>query len=174
MRGATEEARIGFGGPLATDTVFAVGAAAGVAPEGTLDLGQGLRFAAGLGKVKALSETQGAAANLKLLRGYAGWGPGQLEREISAGAWTLLALTAELVFDAEPETQWERLTALRRATRLQPARPQASQARLGLDEVHPFHRLNTDVADLRALQNLERHRGAALAEAPEFFVKRFQ
>ncbi len=32
---------------------------------------------------------------VRVFRGYAGWGPGQLEGEIMAGAW--------LVFDAEPD-----------------------------------------------------------------------
>ena len=33
---------------------------------------------------------------MRVFRGYAGWGPGQLEGEIEAGAW--------LVLDSEPTT----------------------------------------------------------------------
>lgn len=173
--GAPAEARIHFGGPLATDTLFAVAAAAAAAPEGTLDLGQGLRFAAGLKNVLALRRSQAdAGAGLKLLRGYAGWGPGQLEGEIAAGAWTVQAATAALIFDPDPATQWQRLRALRRATQAAPVPPPVLRAGLGLDKIHPVDRLHADVPDLRTLLHLERHRGAALADRPEFPVKRFQ
>jgi putative transcriptional regulator len=44
---------------------------------------------------------------IKMFVGYAGWGPGQLEQEIRAGAWLTTGLTDHLVFDvAEPEV-WD-------------------------------------------------------------------
>jgi len=39
--------------------------------------------------------------------GYAGWGPGQLEKEMAAGAWLLLPEDPSLVFDADRKTLWE-------------------------------------------------------------------
>jgi len=65
---------------------------------------------------------------LRFYLGYAGWGPGQLEAEIDAGAWQVLDGNSKTVFDAAPETLWERLsrrTSLRLASlglRLAPAR----------------------------------------------------
>ena len=40
--------------------------------------------------------------------GYAGWGPGQLEREIGEGTWIIVPPDAQLVLDGEPEQIWER------------------------------------------------------------------
>jgi putative transcriptional regulator len=41
--------------------------------------------------------------------GYAGWGPGQLEHEISLGAWHILPPDLGSVFDVDPESVWPRL-----------------------------------------------------------------
>jgi putative transcriptional regulator len=40
--------------------------------------------------------------------GYAGWGPGQLEKEAVAGAWHVLAGDPALVFDPDPASIWRR------------------------------------------------------------------
>jgi putative transcriptional regulator len=39
--------------------------------------------------------------------GYAGWGPGQLEREITEGSWVLGTPEVTTVFDVNPERMWE-------------------------------------------------------------------
>ena len=44
--------------------------------------------------------------NFRLVLGYAGWGPKQLETEIQAGAWLPAALDPELLLLADPETLW--------------------------------------------------------------------
>lgn len=41
--------------------------------------------------------------------GYCGWGSGQLENEVKAGAWYIFTGDAELVFDSDPGTLWSRL-----------------------------------------------------------------
>ncbi len=41
--------------------------------------------------------------------GYCGWGSGQLENEIKAGAWYIFTGDADLVFDSDPGTLWSRL-----------------------------------------------------------------
>lgn len=43
-----------------------------------------------------------------LLLGYAGWGPGQLEAEIRAGAWLPAPLDEELVLAEDLESLWDR------------------------------------------------------------------
>lgn len=40
--------------------------------------------------------------------GYAGWGPGQLENEISAGAWLVCPADAGIVLEAPPDEMWLR------------------------------------------------------------------
>jgi putative transcriptional regulator len=44
----------------------------------------------------------------RLLLGYAGWGPGQLDSELHASAWLLIPVDQELIFSAPPEDLWER------------------------------------------------------------------
>lgn len=62
---------------------------------------------------KELIESSVAAkastAKFRLYLGYAGWAPGQLEAEIAAGAWLVRAGSANIVFDANPDSLWTRL-----------------------------------------------------------------
>ena len=48
----------------------------------------------------------------RVLAGYAGWGPGQLDHELSQSAWLMAEVELDLVFDIEPAAMWE--TAIRR------------------------------------------------------------
>lgn len=41
--------------------------------------------------------------------GYSGWGPGQLDREIDAGAWHVVKGDPASVFDPNPDSIWERM-----------------------------------------------------------------
>jgi putative transcriptional regulator len=44
----------------------------------------------------------------RVLTGYAGWGPGQLDAELSASAWLISDVDPEIVFDTPPDSMWER------------------------------------------------------------------
>ncbi len=46
---------------------------------------------------------------LRVFTGYSGWGPGQLEAEVEAGAWFVLERRSEDVLSAQPEALWERV-----------------------------------------------------------------
>lgn len=46
------------------------------------------------------------AESVRIFRGYAGWGPGQLENEIDAGAWLVLDAEPADVFASEPDELW--------------------------------------------------------------------
>lgn len=48
----------------------------------------------------------------RIVVGYAGWSPGQLEKEIAASAWLTMDVDPGLIFSVPPELMWE--TALRR------------------------------------------------------------
>lgn len=50
----------------------------------------------------------GGPVSVLLALGYAGWGPGQLEREIGANGWLTCDASAELVFAPEDGRKWER------------------------------------------------------------------
>ena len=57
----------------------------------------------------ALEQSPADPAVLRLLIGYAGWAPGQLDYELARGSWRVLPGSDDLVFDGEPETLWKRL-----------------------------------------------------------------
>lgn len=46
--------------------------------------------------------------------GYAGWGPGQLDNEVSRGDWSVLPAAAGQVFDPAPDSLWKKLMERRR------------------------------------------------------------
>jgi putative transcriptional regulator len=48
----------------------------------------------------------------RLMVGYAGWGPGQLEMELNASAWLMSDVDRDVIFGTSPEQMWER--AIRR------------------------------------------------------------
>jgi putative transcriptional regulator len=48
----------------------------------------------------------------RLLMGYAGWAPGQLDRELTDSSWLVCDVSPDIVFDTKPADMWE--TAIRR------------------------------------------------------------
>lgn len=52
------------------------------------------------------------APRARVLAGYAGWGPGQLDVELAQSAWLIGDLHLDLIFDIDPSVMWE--TAIRR------------------------------------------------------------
>jgi len=48
---------------------------------------------------------------LRLVLGYAGWGPGQLEAEMDAGAWIRAIADESLLFDEDYDKKWEKAQA---------------------------------------------------------------
>lgn len=48
--------------------------------------------------------------NLRLYAGYVGWTAQQLRSEVAAGLWLVRAGDTSMIFDAQPETLWDRLT----------------------------------------------------------------
>ena len=52
------------------------------------------------------------APRARVLAGYAGWGPGQLDEELAQSAWLLGDVDLDIVFDTSHDIMWE--TAIRR------------------------------------------------------------
>ena len=63
---------------------------------------------------------------LRLVIGYAGWGPGQLDEELAASSWLMAPVAADLVFETPIDQMWE--TAIRRLG----AEPSALQSSSGV------------------------------------------
>ncbi|NUR56416.1 MAG: YqgE/AlgH family protein [Acidobacteria bacterium] len=50
---------------------------------------------------------QQPAPRARVLAGYAGWGPGQLDEELAQSAWLMTDIELDLVFDVSPSAMWE-------------------------------------------------------------------
>jgi len=71
----------------------------------------GLHLTASVNVLRELLEstpTELAGRRCRLLLGYAGWGPGQLDAELAASAWLNAPADPELVFATPPADMWER------------------------------------------------------------------
>jgi putative transcriptional regulator len=56
--------------------------------------------------IEAVARGEGPE-RFRLVLGYAGWGPGQLESEIAAGGWLPAPLDPSLLFDVEVDALWD-------------------------------------------------------------------
>lgn len=56
---------------------------------------------------EAVQENAYDPGNLKLFVGYAGWSPGQLEKELEEGSWMVADLNPGLLFETEPDNIWK-------------------------------------------------------------------
>jgi putative transcriptional regulator len=55
---------------------------------------------------------QRPAPRARVIAGYAGWGPGQLDEELAQSAWLIGDVDLDLIFDVEARAMWD--TAIRR------------------------------------------------------------
>jgi len=103
--------RIGvcLGGPVETGRGFVLHSADWTG-EGSLIVDEHMALTGSLDVLKALAGGGGPARGLLAL-GYAGWGPGQLDREMQENAWLSAPAPLDLVFDADHPTKWRRALA---------------------------------------------------------------
>lgn len=99
------------GGPVGLDTLQIVHRAPGEIPGG-FELGGGVYLG---GELDALAhylvahDDEEAAGEVRMILGYAGWGEGQLDHELSIGSWLPCRLDPDWVFDASPELVWRKV-----------------------------------------------------------------
>jgi len=98
--------RLSWGGPVQPNTgwlIFGDGGSQEI--EDANELVPGLSVA---GSLETLRKIAGhPPERVRMLLGYAGWGPHQLEDELAQGAWLVAPACAEVVFGVEPEAMWE-------------------------------------------------------------------
>jgi putative transcriptional regulator len=98
-----------FGGPVAPGHGFVLHSA-DYHEEGTLAIGDEFAMTATLDILRIKGKGGGPLQCLVAI-GYAGWGPGQLEAEMQANGWLVVAADTELVFDVEDDRKWQRALA---------------------------------------------------------------
>ena len=99
------------GGPLAQATVLALSSSERLAEGDREPIVQGVYMSSNVSLFETLVEETTDNAQLRFYAGHASWGPGQLDEEISAGAWRTVTASASLIFDADPDSLWDRLAA---------------------------------------------------------------
>jgi putative transcriptional regulator len=93
------------GGPVQTDRAFILHVSEHRGPETEQVLGS-MHLSYSLESLRLLADAP--PRQLRVFLGYAGWGPGQLATEVTAGAWLLCPPSEGLVFDSQPDQVWER------------------------------------------------------------------
>lgn len=106
MKAVTHSIPVHFGGPVESERGFvlhsdeyrsnlqSVKVQGGFALTTTLDIIEDI--AQGKGPEKAM-----------LMLGYAGWGAGQLEREIAQNGWLIVDATPQIVFETPDDEKWQ-------------------------------------------------------------------
>jgi putative transcriptional regulator len=79
--------------------------------DGSLMVDGIVALTASLDVLKAIADGGGPQRGFLAL-GYAGWGPGQLDREMQENAWLSAPASVDLLFDNEHETKWRRAMAI--------------------------------------------------------------
>ncbi len=83
--------------------------------EDSLKVEGGFALTATIEILKAIAQGDGPQRSLLAL-GYSGWGPGQLEREITENGWLNVPANPSIVFDADLASKWERALAVLKLT----------------------------------------------------------
>jgi len=95
-----------WGGPVRMDSLLAL-LRTDTPPEGAQAIVDSVH------QVRIDDELKDIPADLASLRffiGYAGWGAGQLDREMARGSWHVVPASDEHVFAEDPRTLWKQLT----------------------------------------------------------------
>jgi putative transcriptional regulator len=74
--------------------------------EHALQIADGLYLSSSPTLLRTIADTPGTL-RARVLTGYAGWGPGQLDMELAASAWLLSEVDVGLLFDVDPSQMWE-------------------------------------------------------------------
>ena len=101
---------IRYGGPVETGRGFVLHSDEVLQKE-TLSIGKGVALTSNLEFFEDLSKGKGPENSIFAL-GYAGWGPGQIEKEILANSWMTLSADSKFLFDAEVSNKWSKAYSL--------------------------------------------------------------
>jgi putative transcriptional regulator len=119
--GGKDGSPVYLGGPVQPSSgwILCVDPSLGSEEGGVIAVGERVRITSSRGAFDALARDAAARGpgepdpkRRMVLLGYSGWGPGQLEGEIAAGAWLPVPLDESVLFDVALPERWERAYAL--------------------------------------------------------------
>lgn len=98
-----------FGGPVETGRGFVLHST-DYTHEDTVRINEGLCITGTIDILDAIAAGKGPHRSIFAL-GYAGWGPGQLEKEIEENAWMTAPASEDILFSTAIAGKWERAMA---------------------------------------------------------------
>lgn len=102
-----ERVAVHYGGPVEQARGFVLHSPDYAVDEETLKVDKRFHMTASRQILTDLEEGKGPGVALLAL-GYSGWGPGQLESEITQNGWLVVDADEDMVFDRDNDTKWER------------------------------------------------------------------
>jgi putative transcriptional regulator len=100
-----------MGGPVETERGFVLHTDDYACPPSSVMIGGGVALTATREVLLALAGRDAHPRRAVMALGYAGWDPGQLEREIRQSIWLICEADEELLFDDDHEHKWSRSLA---------------------------------------------------------------
>ena len=94
-----------FGGPVEIASLSFL-FRADTPPEHAIQVVDGVYLSTNRELLRMLLGREKPMESLRIFIGYSGWGPGQLEREIARGDWTLAPADAGAIFEGRSEHPW--------------------------------------------------------------------
>jgi putative transcriptional regulator len=105
-KGSDREIVIHYGGPVSNLQGFLLHSD-DVTLEKSMKVKDGIAATSDTKLIEAIATGRGPRQFLFLL-GYAGWAPGQLENEVKANSWYVVAADNSLIFGEDAATKWRR------------------------------------------------------------------
>ena len=99
------------GGPVDRERGFVLHTDDWTAPDASMPAGEGLAITATREALAAMTDPETRPGRSVLVLGYAGWGEGQLEDELTENVWLTAEPTLELLFDDDHASKWSRALA---------------------------------------------------------------
>ncbi len=99
-----------IGGPVGLESAFILYSSS-YKTEFQLEVSESISLSRESKVLKDISKNQGPEKYLFLL-GYAGWGPGQLERELVENGWLTVPASDTIIFDTPDDEKWRTAAAL--------------------------------------------------------------
>lgn len=98
------EACVDWGGPVQPETGWLLFDGPEADANDTRDVTPEIHFSGSLDLLRRMLESP--PDHLRVMLGYAGWGPGQLEAELAEGAWLLAPVDPGVVFGVDHDSMW--------------------------------------------------------------------
>ena len=96
------------GGPVAVNQMLLL-VGTPLVPEASQEVTQDVYISSSWKVLERLMKNAAKDERFRIVAGYAGWAPNQLDFEVSRGDWHVLKADAETVFDKKPAEIWQEL-----------------------------------------------------------------